>query len=243
MNETTTADETHIDKAYEQIEQQLLTPSEQRQTQMILLEQKQLALQKERLELIKNEAVLLSKSTLVPKEYQGNPANCMIALEFANRLRMSAMAVMQSMYVVNGRPAWSSRFMASLINACGRYTPIEYAFVGNEGDDTWGCYATAIDVESGKIVNGPTVTMKMARGEGWITKDGSKWKTMPELMLMYRAASFFAKVHIPEVTLGMQTDDEARDSAAPKLVSRSFDSLVVDATANEKSDVIDVEIE
>ena len=53
----------------------------------------------------------------------------------------------------------------------------------------------------------------------------------------------FANVHVPEIALGMQTDDEARDSAAPKQTSRSFDSLVVDATANEKSDVIDVEIE
>ena len=68
-------------------------------------------------------------------------------------------------------------------------------------------------------------------------------KTMPELMLQYRAASMFANVHVPEIALGMQTDDEARDSAAPKQTSRSFDSLVVDATANEKSDVIDVEIE
>ena len=70
-----------------------------------------------------------------------------------------------------------------------------------------------------------------------------QWKTMPELMLQYRAASMFANVHVPEIALGMQTDDEARDSVAPKQTSRSFDSLVVDATANEKSDVIDVEIE
>lgn len=243
MNETTTTDETPIDKAYEQIEQQLLTASEQRQTQMILLEQKQLALQKERLELIKNEAVLLSKSTLVPKEYQGNPANCMIALEQANRLRMNALAVMQSMHIINGRPSWSSKFLAALVNSCGLFTPLEYTFVGEEGTDSWGCFASACNIDSGRIVKGVTVTIKMAKEEGWYQKTGSKWKTMPELMLQYRAASMFANVHVPEIALGMQTDDEARDSVAPKQTSRSFDSLVVDATANEKSDVIDVEIE
>ena len=47
----------------------------------------------------------------------------------------------------------------------------------------------------------------------------------------------------PRLYVELDTDDEARDSAAPKQTSRSFDSLVVDATANEKSDVIDVEIE
>lgn len=220
-----------------------LTAAEARQTQLIDLEQKQLALSKERFALAKDEAIALSKSTLVPKEYQGNPANCMIASEQAARLRMPALAVMQSMHVINGRPAWSSKFLAALVNSCGRFTPLEYSFVGEPNTDSWGCYASACDIDSGRLIKGVTVTMKMAKEEGWYSKTGSKWKTMPELMLQYRAASMFANVNVPEIALGMQTEDEARDSMLSKPVGRSFDSLVVDATATEKSDVIDVEIE
>ena len=238
MNETMT-EESLNDKPHEQI----IAANEQRQTQLITLQQQELAIRKERFEFLKNEAVTLSKSTLVPKEYQGNPANGMIALEQANRLRMNALAVMQSMHIINGRPSWSSKFLAALVNSCGLFTPLEYNFVGEEGTDSWGCFASACNIDSGRIVKGVTVTIKMAKEEGWYQKAGSKWKTMPELMLQYRAASMFANVHVPEIALGMQTDDEARDSATPKQISRSFDSLVVEVTPSEKSDVIDVEIE
>ena len=57
----------------------------------------------------------------------------------------------------------------------------------------------------------------MAKAEGWLSKEGSKWKTLPELMLCYRSASFFAKIHCPEVILGMQSKQELEDSAPPTV--------------------------
>jgi hypothetical protein len=51
----------------------------------------------------------------------------------------------------------------------------------------------------------------MAKAEGWFDKSGSKWKTMPEQMLRYRSASFFVRAYAPELSLGIATDDEARD--------------------------------
>ena len=53
--------------------------------------------------------------------------------------------------------------------------------------------------------------MEMAKAEGWIDKAGSKWKTMPELMRRYRAASFFTKQFAPEVSMGLQTIEEIID--------------------------------
>jgi len=60
--------------------------------------------------------------------------------------------------------------------------------------------------------------MAMAEAEGWSTKPGSKWKTMPELMLRYRAAAFFARIYAPDITLGMQTSEESMD-IEPRQVS------------------------
>jgi len=61
------------------------------------------------------------------------------------------------------------------------------------------------------VIKGPTVTLEMAQTEGWATKAGSKWKTMPELMLRYRAAAFFGRLYAPEILMGMQTVEESAD--------------------------------
>lgn len=52
----------------------------------------------------------------------------------------------------------------------------------------------------------------MAVKEGWYTKNGSKWQTMPEMMLRYRAASFFGKLYAPELLMSIQTAEEVQDS-------------------------------
>ena len=43
------------------------------------------------------------------------------------------------------------------------------------------------------------------------TKNGSKWVTMPEQMMMYRAAAFFARVFCPHALMGLQTAEEVQD--------------------------------
>ena len=53
--------------------------------------------------------------------------------------------------------------------------------------------------------------MQMAKDEGWSTKNGSKWKTMPEQMLRYRSASFFGRIYAPEILMGFKTTDEVED--------------------------------
>jgi hypothetical protein len=53
--------------------------------------------------------------------------------------------------------------------------------------------------------------MAMAKKEGWATKSGSKWQTMPELMIRYRAAAFWGRLYIPELLVGIQTEEEVVD--------------------------------
>jgi hypothetical protein len=50
--------------------------------------------------------------------------------------------------------------------------------------------------------------MKMAKDEGWLEKNGSKWKTMPEVMIRYRAASFFGRLNCPNMIMGIYSTDE-----------------------------------
>jgi len=157
-------------------------------------------------------AMALCTSTIVPETYRGkeNIGNALIALEISNRIGANVLAVMQNLYIVYGRPAWSSQFLISCVNASGKFTPLRYRMTGEKGTDTWGCIAWAKDGE-GEVLESPEVTFGMARAEGWVTKNGSKWKTMPELMLRYRAATLFARLYAPELTMGIRTDEEVID--------------------------------
>jgi hypothetical protein len=198
-------------------------------------------------------AKALCASTLVPAQYRAftevksygkvtghtpNPAglpNCVVALNMAMRMGADPLMVMQNLYVIEGRPSWSSQFIIAAINSCGRFSPlrfeisepgksekVKYTAVvwksGNKSEEPREvtiqhrtCRAWVIEKETGDRLDGPTVSMQMAIDEGWLTKNGSKWQTMPEIMLRYRAASLFGRLYAPELLMGLQTQEEVHD--------------------------------
>lgn len=151
----------------------------------------------------------LCTSNLVPEAYKGNVANTMVALEMANRINISPFMVMQNLHIIKGKPSWSSTFIISALNTCGRFEPIRFKFEGEA--DEYGCRAVTKDIKTGESIIGPIVTWKMVKAEGWLSKSGSKWKTMPELMFQYRAAAFFGRLYAPDILTGMQSVEEVVD--------------------------------
>jgi hypothetical protein len=160
-------------------------------------------------ELVQRQAKMLSASTLVPKEFQGNMGNCAIALNIAKRLGADPFMVIQNIDIIHGRPSFRATFLIAMVNASGRFTPLQFRMSGEGASRS--CVAWAKDKETGDVIEGTEITMAMAKAEGWSTKSGSKWVTMPEQMLRYRAAAFFARIYAPDITLGMQTSEEMRD--------------------------------
>jgi len=158
-------------------------------------------------------AKALIASSLVPEEYRGEKgvANTLIAMELANRIGASPLMVMQNLDVIYERPAWRSTFLIATVNASGRFGPLRFRFEGEPGTDEWGCRAYAKDLETEEECEGTLITIQMAKDEGWYEKKGSKWKTMPEQMLRYRAAAFWSRTYAPELSLGMYTTDEVAD--------------------------------
>lgn len=158
-------------------------------------------------------ALALASSTMVPESYRGpgNVANVLIALDMASRIGTSVLAVMQNLHIIHGRPGWSAAFLVGSVNSCGRFSPLRYRFEGKPGTDEWGCRAYAKEKATGEECVGALITIALAKTEGWSSKSGSKWKTMPEQMLMYRAAAFWTRAFAPEISLGMQTAEEVRD--------------------------------
>jgi len=72
--------------------------------------------------------------------------------------------------------------------------------------------------ESGEQILGPKITIALSKAEGWYDrksesgKPASKWPTMPELMLRYRAASWMIDTTAPELTMGIGTLEEHIDT-------------------------------
>ena len=166
-------------------------------------------------------AKMYAVSTFIPDSYKykgGQPlppdavlANCTIALEMAVRMQANPLMVMQNLYIVHGQPAFSSKFLISCINASKRFSPLRYEFNDKEGDE-YGCRVVAYeatDVKHKDPLVGDWITIGMARKEGWLGKNGSKWQTMPGQMLRYRAAAFWQRAYCPEISMGLITSEEA----------------------------------
>ena len=231
-------------------------------------------------ELAQRIAKMLAASTMVPEVYRDtlkikdgkdqngnwlyrsepNPnglANCVIALNMANRMGADPLMIMQNLYIVEGRPAWSSQFVIGAINTSGKYSPlrfemedrgeIEVTYTTKEWK--WNpqqrkslpeekthtvklrnivCKAWAVEAGTGERLESAEISMEMAVKEGWYQKNGSKWQTMPEQMLRYRAASFFGRIYAPEVLMGIRTQEEEMDAiidVTPEPVNTATQTL------------------
>lgn len=162
-------------------------------------------------------AETFAQTSIVPQAYQGKPGDCMIAVDMANRMGVSPMFVMQNLYVVKGKPSWSGQACMSLIKASKEYKDVHPEWTGEKGTNGWGCHIEATSRTTGQVVCGPEVTIGIAKAEGWFSKkdkygnETSKWQTMPELMLAYRASAFFARVYIPNALMGCSVEGEPDD--------------------------------
>ena len=179
-------------------------------------------------------ATMLSKSTVVPQAYQGKPEDCFIAAEMASRMNTSPLFIMQNLYVVKGKPTWAGQACMAMIQACGKFKNVKHVYTGERGKDTRGCYVEAVRISDGEVLHGTEITMQMAKDEGWLSN--SKWKTMPEQMLGYRAASFFARMFCPEAMMGLQTTEEVYDvnPVMPAPSAQDLSNAILEEEKNEK---------
>ena len=191
-------------------------------------------------ELMQRASKALAASTLVPTQFQNNMPNCLIALEMAQRIGASPLMVMQNLYIVHGRPAWSSKFLIASFNQCGRFSAVRFEWIGEKGKDTWGCRAWAMEKETQQRIEGPTITIALAKAEGWYEKSGSKWKTIPELMLMYRSAGWLVNTHAPEISMGLNTAEEIGDVFDAGLAADGTYQVTTESLRNVDKDTGEV---
>lgn len=186
---------------------------------------------------------MFASSQLVPQNYQGKAMDCTIAVDMANRMGVSPMMVMQNLYVVKGKPQWSGQACMSLIRGSGEFKNVRPVYTGEKNTDSWGCYIRAEDKITGEIVKGTEVTIAMAKAEGWYSKpdkygkETSKWQTMPEQMLAYRAAAFFARVYVPNSLMGVSVEGEVEDIAKTETIIPDDPFVRDNITMNEAEEI------
>lgn len=153
-------------------------------------------------------AKMYAQSDIVPKHYQNKPANILIALDYARHMNEPVLGIMRCTFVVHGTLGFKSEFLIGKANASGIFDePIQYESVGEPGAKDFKVRAGA--PISAKMLWGPWVTLHMVTSEGWFKN--AKYKSMPELMFRYRAATFFVRQTCPQVLFGAQTVEELED--------------------------------
>jgi hypothetical protein len=170
-------------------------------------------------------AKAFSMSGMVPGHFQGKPESCMVALMYAQQLGEHPMVMFQEVTVISGRPGTSARFAIARANKSGLLRgPITWASKGK--GDTLEVTASATLRETGEAITA-VVSMEEAKADGWTRNP--KYKSIPEQMLRWRAATRLINLYMPEVLFGLGVSDDAEVRAARvKDVSTAGGDVVAD---------------
>jgi hypothetical protein len=144
----------------------------------------------------------LADSDLVPKDFKGKPANCMIAIQWGAELGLKPLQAIQNIAIINGRPAlWGDAVLALV-----RSSPLcEYV---KESDD--GHTATCRAKRRGEDEEVRTFSTDDAKTAGLFGKSGT-WTQYPKRMRQMRARAFALRDVFTDVLKGMPIAEEIMD--------------------------------
>jgi hypothetical protein len=154
-------------------------------------------------------AKMLADSTLVPRDFQGKPANVLVALQWGREVGLGPLQALQNIAVINGRPSiWGDSAMA-LVRAHPDCASIQEG-VDGEGDARHGwCEVT----RRGEQPQRRTFAVSDAKRAGLWGKSGP-WTQYPDRMLQMRARGFAIRDVFPDALRGLITGEEAQDMPA-----------------------------
>lgn len=143
---------------------------------------------------------------MLPRAYEGNPANVLVAIQYGASLGIEPMAALQNIDVIQGTPTLSAKAVAAMVRANGHKLWVS--------EDEQNMSATCTIVRNDDKEHPVTVTRDKAWAQrmGLLTKDN--YKKQPTTMLMWRAVTACANRACPELFLGLggaYTADELHD--------------------------------
>lgn len=169
-----------------------------------------------RFEQLTRVANLMACASLTPSHLVNNggpsaQANCFLVCNQAMLWQLNPFAVAQETYVVQGKLGYSGKLIAALVNKSGKLAgPLSYTFSGS-GDKREITVAGVLQGESEPRV--VTLTVGAAK------TTNKMWTADPDQKLVYSGATKWARRHMPEVVLGLSTEDDLERMAGPDVRS------------------------
>lgn len=178
-----------------------------------------------------NEALqfadMLSKSNMVPKDYQGNPANCIIAMQWGMEIGLQPLQAMQNIAVINGRPAIWGDAMLAIVRGSGLLERI------TEDPTDAGCTCTVKRKGEPEVVR--TFTLEDAKRAGLAGKQGP-WQQHPKRMMQMRARAFALRDVFPDVLRGVHIAEIAQDEPDERDMGAAEDVTPQKVTPKSRAD-------
>ena len=177
--------------------------------------------------------VISQAKGMLPRAYEGNPANVLVAIQYGASLGIEPMAALQNIDVIQGTPTLSAKAVAAMVRANGHKLWMN--------EDEQNMSATCTIVRNDDKEHPVTVTRDKAWAQrmGLLTKDN--YKKQPTTMLMWRAVTACANRACPELFLGLggaYTADELHDMDDMAPVEATVVEEDADAWPKSKLDLI-----
>lgn len=170
-------------------------------------------------------AEVLANSTIIPKDFQGNPGNILVAIQWGMELGLKPMQAMQSIAVINGRPSLWGDAVIGLVRGSA---VCEYI---KETDD--GHTATIRVKRRGEDEEHVrTFSVDDAKAAGLAGKQGP-WTSYPKRMRQMRARAFALRDVFPDVLRGMAIAEEVQDMPAEKYMGEAQQTAEKPSTQQE----------
>lgn len=152
-------------------------------------------------------AGMMARANLIPKHLKGDnfeqtQANCFLVVNQAFRWKLDPFAIAPETYEVGGKLGFQGKLIAAVINArAGLVEKLTYTFNDKTGD--------ALEVTVSGRLKGEDKPRTVTVSVGQARTTNQMWTKDPQQKLIYSGATKWARRHVPEVILGVLTDDDA----------------------------------
>ena len=151
----------------------------------------------------------MAQSSMVPKAFQGKPADILVAVQWGSEVGLPPLAALQNIAVINGKPSIYGDSLLALVTGHPEYGGHEETIARPDGDIIATCRIV-------RLVKGREVATERSFSQGdaqraklW-NKPGP-WTQYPKRMLQMRARSFAIRDAFPDAIAGISVAEEQND--------------------------------
>ena len=152
----------------------------------------------------------------IPKHLAGSPGDCLAIVMQAAQWQMNPFAVAQKTHIVNGALGYE----AQLVNAVVSSSPLLSSRISYEWEGDWtGVNGKADKSDARAVVVSATLrgevrprALRVSMAQVGEVRNSPLWVSDPRQQLAYLATKRWARLHAPDVMLGVYTVDELEES-------------------------------